>query len=175
MLDVSNELTDIDFRFVGLVRNPMDVMYSAWTRWRLSPEKFQHHWRHAYDNLARFHRLVGDRLVIVRYEDFASSKNTASELFTQLGIVAVRPGADAYIHGDARSRWKVDNTYGFQLDPAVRQTAASYGYSDGDLANIVRRSWPVRRTLMTMADRCVSRPAKGAKRRLRTLFRLRTS
>ncbi|MEE8585299.1 MAG: hypothetical protein V3T83_10655, partial [Acidobacteriota bacterium] len=35
---------EISFLVIGLVRNPMDTLYSMWSRWRLSPEERQHEW-----------------------------------------------------------------------------------------------------------------------------------
>ncbi len=34
-------LPDVDFLFIGLVRNPMDTLYSSWKRWRALPQRHQ--------------------------------------------------------------------------------------------------------------------------------------
>lgn len=170
MTDAARRLPDIDFRFVGLVRNPMDVMYSAWTRWRLAPENFQQHWRQAYENLEKFRLMVGDRLIIVRYEEFSSSNRTASRLLESLGLSSVRSGADDYIHGASRSRWKDDHRFGFELDPAVRELAIRFGYETQDLANRRRPDWPLRRIMSQTADRLISRPLARVRRQLRPFF-----
>jgi hypothetical protein len=60
MMKAAALLPDGDFRFVGLVRNPMDMLYSAWTRWRTQPEDSQHHWRIAHENLERFRRVADE-------------------------------------------------------------------------------------------------------------------
>ena len=143
MIKAVNAMPEIDFRFVGLVRNPMDALYSAWTRWRVPPEVFQKHWRTAYENLERLRETIGDRLVIVRYEDFSSTRQTASKLLASLGLPSVRHGADDYIHGAARNRWKADHGFGFQLDGAVAELAIRYGYLSQDLVNGRQLAWPV--------------------------------
>lgn len=170
MADAAQRLPEIDFYFIGLVRNPMDVLYSAWTRWRLAPEAFQRHWYHAYENLAKFRMIVGDRLVIVRYEDFASSSRTASKLLDSLGLSSVRADADEYIHGASRSRWKNDRRFGFDLDPAVRELAMRYGYKSQDLTNRRRLDWPLRRIVSQTTNRCVFRPLARAKRQIRSFL-----
>ncbi len=170
MIDAAQRLPDIDFRFVGLVRNPMDILYSAWTRWRLAPEEFQQHWLRAYENLERFRLIAGDRLIIVRYEEFSSSNRTASKLLESLGLSSVRSGADEYIHGASRSRWKNDHRFGFQLDPAVSDLAMRYGYETQDLMNRRRPDWPLRRVLSQTTNRCMSRPLAHVKRQLRPFF-----
>ena len=83
MLQAEKRMPEIDFRFVGLVRNPMDVLYSAWTRWRTRPETLQHHWSLAYENLANLRGHVGSRLFVVRYEDLASKSGTAEALLAR--------------------------------------------------------------------------------------------
>jgi hypothetical protein len=169
MIEAVKTLPDIDFRFVGLVRNPMDALYSAWTRWRVPPEVFQMHWRAAYENLERLREAVGDRLVIVRYEDFSSTRQTASKLLDSLKLSSVRHGADDHIHGASRSRWKSDHGFGFQLNEAVADLAIRYGYLSQDLANGRRLAWPLRRLLAQTVHHCISRPVAIARRELRQL------
>ena len=72
LLEAVRLLPETDFRFVGLVRSPMDVLYSMWRRWRTDPEYFQHHWRLAYENLLRFKQHADGQLLMVRYEDLAA-------------------------------------------------------------------------------------------------------
>jgi len=167
MTDVAHRLPDVDFRFVGLVRNPMDVLYSAWSRWRLAPEDFQHHWRQAYENLQRFRDLMGERLVVVRYEDFSAARGTASRLLKALRLPEARPDCDEYIHGASRSRWKADRRFGFQLDRSVIQVATQYGYDEKQLINRRRLAWPMRRVFMQAVDRCLTRPTAQARRVLK--------
>ena len=93
MIEAIERMPEMDFQFVGLIRNPMDVLYSAWYRWRLTPEAFQHHWRTAYENLERFRVVAGMRLIVVRYEDLSDGGQTSSLLLNRLGMEAM-PGAD---------------------------------------------------------------------------------
>lgn len=166
MIEASRCLPDIDFHFLGLVRNPMDVMYSAWSRWRLPPEAFQHHWRMAYENLERLQGLVGNRLINVRYEDFSESSHTASLLLQRLGM-DVMPGADQFIHGRSRSHWRTDPGFGFQLDDKVLEVAMRFGYLTDELFNERRFTWPIRRAASRMLHRTISQTVARIRRRLR--------
>lgn len=145
----------------------MDALYSAWSRWRVSPEVFQKHWRIAYENLERMREAVDDRLVFVRYEDFSSPHHIASKLLDSLGLPSVRHGADDHIHGASRSRWKSDHGFGFQLDEAVTNIAIRYGYATKDLANSRRLSWPLRRVWLQATRFWISQPIAFAKRQVR--------
>jgi hypothetical protein len=160
-------MPDIDFRFVGLVRNPMDVLYSAWRRWRLPPEAFQQHWRQAYENLEKLQQFLGDLVVTVRYEDFSPVNRTGTRLLAALRLPSSREGADEFIHGTFRNLWRPDRRFGFQLDPAVADVAMRYGYTAKDVANRRRLLWPLRRILSQMTHQCISRPVAFAKRELR--------
>ena len=167
MIEAVQTQPEIDFRFVGLVRNPMDALYSAWSRWRLPPEAFQQHWRTAYENLERFRGQIGDQLTVVRYEDFSSTGSTGSRLLNTLEIQATRDGADDYIHGAYRGRWKVDRGFGFQPNDAVVEVAHRFGYPAHDLTNKRSLTWPLRRVVSQATHRLISRPLALATRELR--------
>jgi hypothetical protein len=138
LLEAVRLVPETDFRFVGLVRNPMDVLYSMWRRFRTDPVYFQHHWRRAYENLLRFEQHAAGQLLIVRYEDLAARGEGARHLFEFIGQSPV-PDAEYFIHSRSLERWRKDRWFGFQLHPQVERLACSFGYSPGDLVN---RSYP---------------------------------
>ena len=164
MLQAVDRLSDIDFRFVGLVRNPMDVLYSAWSRWRVSPEVNERHWVHAYENLERFRAsLPGDRVVTVRYEDLASDPRTASRLLSALGMPTVRDGVDRHFHGSSRHKWKDDESFGFQLRPSAVALAERLGYGRTDLTNESNWHWPLRRSTTRLGYLALRSLRRGAR------------
>lgn len=150
LLEAVRSLPETDFRFVGLVRNPMDVLYSMWRRWRTDPVTFQHHWRLAYENLLRLKQRVADQLLIVRYEDLAAHGNAAHHL---IEFIDQPPTSEAehFIHAKSLQRWKNDQWFGFQLDPQVERLAGSYGYSREDLLNRSFALWGVYRALSRLS------------------------
>jgi Sulfotransferase family len=166
MLEAIEQLPEVDFRFVGLIRNPMDVLYSAWNRWRVTPEAFQHHWRTACENLERFRVVTGMRLIVVRYEDLSDGGETSSLLLNRLGMQA-RPGANRHIHGQSRRRWATDPGFGFRLDSKVSEVAGRFGYAPEELENHPNPTWPIRRTMSRLYHRSVSQPLAFVKKNLR--------
>ena len=166
LIEAVHRLPDTDFRFVGLVRNPMDVLYSMWRRWRADPAKHQHQWRLAYENLRRFEREVAGRLLVVRYEDLAAHGNAAGQLIDFLDR-PVSPEAKSYIHAKSLQRWKVDRWFGFQLDGEVERLATSFGYTSADLRNQSFPFWESYRILSHLGPRSLSRRWRVLRRRVR--------
>jgi hypothetical protein len=155
LIEAVHRLPEIDFRFVGLVRNPMDVLYSMWRLWRADPAKHQHQWRVAYENLRRFQREVASPLLVVRYEDLAADENAARQLMEFLDRPVV-PEAKSYIHARSLQRWKADRWFGFQIDRDVERLAASFGYSETDLSNRTFPLWGMYRILSYLGPRSLS-------------------
>ncbi len=168
---VAREMKDIDHRFIGLVRNPMDVLYSAWCRWRTPPEVLQQYWRMAYENLRRSQPIMGDRLTVVRYEDLTSDPSAPRQLMTALGLTETQPGADRFMVMSSIMKWKKDPLYGFQLDPAVAQTARFFGYEDHELHNAPRAGWRRHRVRARMAHRACVVPWVALRQRVRHLLK----
>jgi len=133
MASAVHRLPDIEFRFIGLVRNPMDMLYSAWRRWRLAPQAAQFEWFQAHRNLLRFKELVGDRLTIVSYETLVSQNGVARAVLNKMDIEGA-PVRVSSLHKNSVLSWKRDTGYGFQLDSTVAQLAAEYGYTPEELS-----------------------------------------
>jgi hypothetical protein len=166
LIEAIRRLPDIDFRFVGLIRNPMDVLYSMWRRWHADPERHQSHWFLAYENLRRFEMEVGDRLFIVRYEDLAVQGDGAKQLIEFLDR-PVTSEALNYIHSKSLQRWKADRWFGFQLDRRVAELATSFGYARADLQNRSSLFWEPYRILSHLGRRSLLRRWRVLRRRIR--------
>jgi hypothetical protein len=135
----------VDFLLLGLVRNPMDTLYSAFRRWRTPPEALQYEWLSAYSNLRKLSEHLGDRVVIVRYEDLVTSLDPLAPVFEFCGAA---PSADARcLNRHSLLKWQQDPDFGFVLAPEVNKLARSYGYSEKELANTPKRFWPLYRDL----------------------------
>jgi Sulfotransferase family len=166
LIEAVHRLPEIDFRFVALVRNPMDVLYSMWRLWRADPAKHQHQWRLAYENLRRFQREVASPLLVVRYEDLAAHGNAAGQLIEFLDRPA-SPAANSYMHAKSLQRWKVDRWFGFQLDGEVERLATSFGYTSADLRNQSFPLWEPYRILSHLGPRSLSRSWRVLRRHVR--------
>ena len=166
LIEAMRRQPDIDFRFLGLVRNPMDVLYSMWRRWRADPSRHQHHWRLAYENLRRFEQEVGSRLLVVRYEDLAVDGNAPRQLLTFLGR-PVTQNLEKHIHANSLQRWKADRWFGFQLHQDVERLATSFGYTSADLHNRSFPLWEPYRILSHLGPRSLSRRWRVVRRHVR--------
>ncbi len=144
---------EIDFLIVGLVRNPMAVLYSSWDRMRTLPEANQMEWLHAYRNLIRFHAVIGDRLVVVRYEDMVKNISCLKDVFHFMGVS--EPPVNERFHQRSIQKWRDDRFYGFQLSEEVCGLAKKFGYSDEDLTNERSMLWPVYERLPSEAHRAI--------------------
>jgi hypothetical protein len=143
-----NRYTEIDFLLIGLVRNPMDTLYSSFKRWKTIPEKGQYEWLIAYQNLLRFKELVGDKLYIIRYEDMVSDIDVLRPVLKFMGVDNPKDSLYSnYLHNKSIAKWKADKFYGFNLDNEVSRLAQDYGYTNDDLANHNTILWPFYRSL----------------------------
>ncbi len=137
--DAVERLPEIDFHFVGLVRNPLDTLYSAWRRWRTDPEKNQHQWAAAYRNLLRFERMLDGKVNIVRYEDMVSKPQALAREFEFAGGAVEIP--QGHFHRRALSKWRHDRLFGFSPAPEVVEVAKQFGYAPASLTNPPGRFW----------------------------------
>jgi hypothetical protein len=132
---------------VALVRNPLDVVYSAWRRFRYRPEAYQWEWAATYANLDLAERLYGDRFVCLRYEDVVAG---ATDLFERVAEVVGVPASTwadrGGLHAGSLGRWSTDPTFGFSLHEDVARAARAFGYTEDELRNPqASRTWPLRR------------------------------
>lgn len=138
------ETKDLDFLIIGLIRNPMDVLYSQFQRWRSRPEELQYQWLEAYRNLLRFKELVGDRLVMLRYEDMVKSLHYLQPVFDFCQVEAAAADRN-YFHRQSLLKWRDDANFGFELADEVIALAKQFGYRDDELRNSRKPLWPVYR------------------------------
>ena len=174
MADAAVRLPDIDFRFIGLVRNPMDTLYSAWSRWRLPPQKIQFEWLEAYRNLLRFKDLVGDRLTIVGYESLAAEEQVARSLLHGLDLEGDSASVTGSMHKNSMLKWKGDPRFGFELDSRVVALAAKFGYTPEQLTNRSTYRWRLHYTLGRAEQLAWTRPKRRMKEHLEKLLRSRS-
>jgi hypothetical protein len=138
LLESLNRAPEVEVMFVGLVRNPMDTLYSMWQRWRGLPHHNQRDWCTAYSNLLRLRGLVGERLLIIRYEDMVSDPTRLVPIYRFMGLPAPPPG---YLHDKALAKWRGDPRFRFRLDPAAVMLAEQFGYDSSDLENRSSPLW----------------------------------
>lgn len=151
---------EIDFLIVGLLRNPMAVLYSSWDRMRTPPEENQFEWLTAYRNLLKFQSVVGEKMVIVRYEDMVADPSCLRDVFNFMEVICTPEDMESF-HRRSIHKWKDDRFYGFQLSESVAALARELGYSEDDLANEGSILWPAYRGLPLWLHRTVRRVRKA--------------
>jgi hypothetical protein len=146
--------TDHDVRIVGLVRNPLAVLYSAWTRWLTPPRQRQAYWLRTYRNLLAVEALVGsDRVHIVRYEDLIAEPVARLRGLTDWLGLAPEAAVGEGLHARSARKWVGDEGFDLDLDPAVVAIAKRFGYTDEDLHNPPKAGLPAARRLQNSLTR----------------------
>ena len=135
---------DFAYRYIGLVRDPVDTLHSMWTRWRVPPDARQKEWVRAYRNLTDFQAESGANFKLVRYEDLASEPAvTLADLFRFIGVEPV-PSLGADISAASIGVGRRDESFGFDPTSELIGLAVRWGYS---LPQHLRAQSPLRRLL----------------------------
>jgi len=141
ILECTKRLPEIDFFFIGLIRNPMDTLYSMWKRFKILPEKSQAQWLIEYSNLLTFKKSVGDRLIILKYEDLVENTDCLEPVYKFIGIDDYQTDK-IYFHSQSIGKWKKDRYFGFRLSKEVLTLSEKFGYERQALLNKEKFLWP---------------------------------
>jgi hypothetical protein len=160
ILECQQRQPDIEFLLIGLVRNPMDTIYSQFIRWGARPERLQHQWQLAYENLLALKERCGEHLIVLRYEDIVASEESLAPVLRFCGGPAQR-AAPTTFHGGSLAKWRRDRRFGFVLADEVTALALRYGYREDELRNQERPGWPAIRELA-----CLAHVVRSAARRM---------
>jgi hypothetical protein len=139
------ETDEFDVRFIGLVRNPMAVMYSAQKLFLTDPVERQFGWAHCYRNILLLKAMVGqDRFHLVRYEDLIiRSKQEFGKVCEFLGLDHCNTLGES-IHRNSVSKWIEDPAYTLQLNDSVARIAKYFGYTEENLYNPPKPGMPAK-------------------------------
>jgi Sulfotransferase family len=127
--------SEIEFYFIGLIRNPIDTLYSSWQRWSADPENNQYEWQRAYTNLLSFKDAVPERTIIIRYEELMSDRKAILRICEFLGIDGEGSGVGTGFHAKSIQRWRKDRFFAFDLSENTRTLAHAFGYKDDEMTN----------------------------------------
>jgi hypothetical protein len=119
---------DIAYRYLGLIRDPVDTLHSMWTRWRVPPDRRQHEWVRAYRNLADFAAETGAGFRLVRYEDLAADPCAVLADLCRFIGVEPWPGLGATITSASVGSGHRDPDFGFRASPELVELARRWGY-----------------------------------------------
>ena len=136
--------TSYSVRVIGLVRNPLSVMYSADDLFHTDPDTRQHGWADMHRNLLAFQAMLpAEQFKLVRYEDLITNPVVGfSEVCQFIGVPSdARIGSS--VHVSSRNKWLDDQRYDIHLHPSVIQVAKHFGYTDTELNNPQKQGIPI--------------------------------
>lgn len=115
--------SEIDFKVIGLVRNPLDVIYSAWSRWKFIPEEFEGEWLRSYENLLWWKDQF-PLTRIMQYEEMAKDNALIDK------VIGAVPESKRYtMNVKSIFRWQRDIFFSHNLSKDTVILAKKYGYS----------------------------------------------
>ncbi len=130
------QTTSYKVRVIGLVRNPMSVMYSAMRLFQTNPNKRQFGWAHANRNILEFGQLLDDQQFhFVRYEDIVNEPETEFRQICEFIGIDYEHKVGQSVHTSSINRWRDDMAYSLQLEGDVHRLARELGYTEADLFN----------------------------------------
>lgn len=153
----SQILDDIDFYFIGIIRNPIDTLYSMWDRWRFFPEVREELWTRSYSNLLKFKKMTS-KLKIIKYESLVSKPECMRDICNFIDVNYISHMGSSF-HQSSIGRWRSDHLFGFQLSNQTKAIARRFGYDSSSLMVPERRVWLIYRSL-TRAKYILSRAAR---------------
>ena len=132
-------------KFIGLVRNPLSVIYSTNQRWQSNIYDRQFFWENSYRNLLAMQKIHGDEnLIIIRYEDLINSPNQIlNKLFSFLGLKN-EENIGKKFHSNSLSKWEKDPNFSFKLNESVMELGKQFGYTEEEMTclkpNVAKRN-----------------------------------
>lgn len=136
--------TTFDVKIIGLIRNPMATMYSAYELFYTDPKKRQIGWMNIQRNLLKIsERLSASEFKLVKYEDIVSSPvEQFGEICDFIGLTRNKE-VGSMTHRESLRKWQTDPYYSFRLSEDVTDLAIKLGYSEQDLFNPIKAPVPV--------------------------------
>jgi len=132
-----------DMRFVGLIRNPMDTLYSMWKRWYAIPAIAEKSWVKAYENLIKFKEIAKDKIVIIKYEDLIYSPGASINNILKLFDIQPIENNFNILYSNSISKWKKDKFFGYYPEVDVIELANLFGYNFESPKKKAIFLWPI--------------------------------
>lgn len=130
-------------QIMGLIRNPLDTLYSTWNRWKYDPVSYEKEWLQSYANLKRLVEEEG--IYVLRYEDLVQSPRVLDEhLEKWLGTKSSTTPFEFY--SSSVLAWRRDQKFAHQIGKDTIDLAIYFGYAEEDLLNVNKHwKWPLQK------------------------------
>ena len=133
--------TDYKVKIIGLVRNPLSVLYSAEKLFGTDPEKRQYGWVEIHKNLLQLkEQMPSEDFMLCKYEDIIQQPIKRFEAISEFIGVEADSTIGSGVHGNSVNKWESDPFFTIQLDESVKEMAYHFGYTDTELHNPEKKS-----------------------------------
>jgi len=153
--------------FLGLVRNPMDTLYSSWLRFGVPPQKEEREWLRAYVTLLELKDRRPQDVTIVRYEDLIEDDAILASVLARIGVDTQPATVASTLVKRSLQKWRLDRRYGFELSASTADFAARFGYEKSDITNPNAGRWFWHRVPRAIVFRAASALPTSFQTRLR--------
>jgi hypothetical protein len=136
-----------DVVLIGLVRNPMDTVYSAWKRWNFNTVKFEREWLQSYLNLKQIADERNVSLELLLYEQIVKDPSYLEQLMVNHGFNKLR---DSYkLEARSLGKWMLDNSFHHHLTNDTMKLARTLGYPEESIQQRRKENtaWHMRQVL----------------------------
>ncbi|MEZ4972122.1 MAG: hypothetical protein R2820_02380 [Cyclobacteriaceae bacterium] len=119
---------------LGLVRNPLDTVYSAWKRWRFNCKAFEKEWQKSYFNLKKLMEANAS-IEFFKYEALSESTQSLDGFLEN--VIGVPKKCDCYtLNTSSVAKWRRDPEFMHHLESQTVQLGQFYGYAEQEMYNI---------------------------------------
>ncbi|HUW04785.1 MAG TPA: sulfotransferase [Williamwhitmania sp.] len=121
ILDAIGMLPKINHQIVGLIRHPLNTLYSIHRRWKLNLNEYEKQWRRSYTNLLRLKKILPDKVHIVKYEDMCKTANHLKPVIEFAGYKEIKEAS-------FKEPRKIPESFNFKLQESTIKLAEEFGY-----------------------------------------------
>jgi hypothetical protein len=122
---------ELDVHVVGLIRNPLSTIYSAWKRWHFNCVAFELEWHKSYQNLQAVKRGL-PTMPVFCYETLAVDAQPLDDYLAGLGL---QKKNNAFkFHRESLDKVKQATPFKHQLSNPVIELAEAFGYNRSDMS-----------------------------------------
>lgn len=127
--------------YVGIVRNPREVLLSQFRRWNLAPEKLENQWLMTYMNWQRLSSVldIKGQVELIRYEDLTRApKHVIESLCNSMNLPCKFIGIESSKKSKAS---KYHSLFGYQFSQSVLSLTNLQGYTQESVQGKISYKW----------------------------------
>lgn len=111
----------VPHQIIGLIRHPLNTLYSIHRRWKLSLYEYEKQWIRSYKNLLRLKEMLPDKVHIVKYEDMCKTANHLKPVIEFAGYTNIKEAG-------FKTPRKIPESFKYKLQDKTIKLAQEFGY-----------------------------------------------